>query len=209
MTNKKTKISSLKQFDNEFYQNGKESILGIDEVGRGCLAGPVVIAGVIVKKDFYDQRINDSKKLTKKLIIELSELIKDHSIAFEIVFIEPGVIDQLNILKATILGVEQVIASLKSKSTTILVDYLYKGYENNDITMIKKGDATSFSIACASILAKNARDQYMKKMSTIYPFYGFETNVGYPTKKHYQMIEKYGITPLHRRSFRLTSKSYQ
>lgn len=177
---------------------------GCDEVGRGCLCGPVVAAAVIVGKKFNHNLINDSKKLTSKIRKELDVYIRENAIDFAIAEVSPAFIDQHNILNASIHAMHLALDQLQIRPELILVDgNRFKPYSFIPHECIVKGDSKVLSIAAASILAKNYRDNLMEKLHKQYPQYGWDTNVGYPTKSHRQAIEKYGITPYHRKSFKL------
>ena len=195
----------LKHYDNhqieeELNNLGFNLIAGTDEVGRGPLAGPVVAASVIMPKGCVIEGVTDSKKIPLKHMEELANKIKELSIAYEIIFIDEETIDKINILEASRKAMETGINSLKVKPDYVLTDAMKL---NIDIPYrdIIHGDQLSFTIACASILAKNARDTYMKNISKLYPEYDFENNVGYPTKKHLEALKKYGVLPIHRKSY--------
>lgn len=177
---------------------------GCDEAGRGCLAGPVFAAAVILSKDFYHPFLRDSKKLNHHQREELFQFIKTHAIDYKISRVTPGKIDEINILNASILAMHKSLDGLKSRPELILVDgNRFKPYGKIPFECIIKGDDKYFSIAAASILAKVSRDNYMKRMAKKYPLYAWETNMGYPTPFHKQSILDHGISPLHRKSFRL------
>lgn len=186
---------TLKEFDLSFLETGVEFIAGFDEAGRGPICGPVAAAGVVIKKDFYHPLINDSKQLTEKERIELFPLIIANSLAYSIVFISPQDIDRINILEASRLGMEKALDEILSSGQRVdlcLTDYMKLHTPIRTIAM-KKGDATSFSIACASILAKVARDQEMVRLGRQFPQYELERHKGYPTRRHLELIEKFGI----------------
>lgn len=177
---------------------------GCDEVGRGCLCGPVVAAAVIIDENFDIPFINDSKKLTPKKRAELDVLIREKAIDFAIAEVSPEHIDQHNILNASIYAMHLALDQLKIRPDLILVDgNRFKTYQNIPHECIIKGDGKVLSIAAASILAKNYRDNLMLQFHEEYPEYAWNKNAGYPTKAHREAIEKYGITPLHRKSFKL------
>jgi ribonuclease HII len=177
---------------------------GCDEAGRGCLAGPVVAAAVILPKKFKHPVLNDSKKLTAKQRIMLRDLIISSAIDWKVAFIDNDEIDQLNILRASIKAMHIAIEGLKKEPGFLLIDgnrfYPYKKIRHQTII---KGDGLYFSIAAASVLAKTFRDEYMEKIHLEYPVYNWTKNKGYPTKEHRLAITKYGITPYHRKSFHL------
>lgn len=177
---------------------------GTDEAGRGCLAGPVFAAAVILPENFSHPFLRDSKKLNATQRDELYELIKAQAIAYAIKPIAPKKIDSINILNASIMAMHKSLDALKIKPDFILVDgNKFKPYSKIPFQCIIKGDDKYNSIAAASILAKVSRDRYMKKMSKKYPSYSWDTNMGYPTRAHRKGIEQFGITPLHRKTFKL------
>ena len=177
---------------------------GVDEAGRGCLAGPVTAAAVILKHEFKHKLINDSKKLNKISREKLSKIIKENSIAYSIEFINAKVIDEINILNASILAMHTFIKNLHVKPEFLIVDgNRFKKYKDIPHKTIIKGDGKYLNIASASILAKHARDTYMKKISNRFPNYYWFKNKGYPTKQHRKSIKEYGITKYHRKSFKL------
>jgi ribonuclease HII len=178
---------------------------GVDEAGRGCLAGPVVAAAVILPKDYQHAHLTDSKQLAKKQREKLREEIEKEAISFGIALASPQEIDQFNILHASILAMHRAIDLLATKPELLLIDgrYFKPTYPNTPHHCIVKGDGLYLSIAAASILAKTERDRLMEAYSLAYPHYGWETNAGYPTKAHYAALKQHGITGLHRKSFRL------
>jgi ribonuclease HII len=177
---------------------------GCDEAGRGCLAGPVFAAAVILPKDFYHPLLNDSKKLSAKQREKLRPIIEREAIAWSVAAISPQEIDELNILRASITGMHRALDNLRVTPESILVDG-NKFYKYKDIphTCVVKGDGKYAPIAAASILAKTHRDEYMLKLAKEYPQYGWEKNMGYPTPGHIQAIIDHGYTPHHRKSFHL------
>lgn len=178
--------------------------VGCDEVGRGCLAGPVVAAAVILPQDFNHELLNDSKKLTEKQRLLIQNEIEKNAIEYAIAEVSNEEIDKINILKASFLAMHKALDQLESNFEFILVDgNRFNPYKAFAHQCIVKGDGKFTSIAAASILAKNYRDNLMKKYAIEYPGYDWESNVGYPTKKHREGIVKKGVTPLHRRSFQL------
>lgn len=180
---------------------------GCDEVGRGCLAGPVVAAAVILPTDYHNPWINDSKKLKKSNREELIEEIKYKSIAWAIGEASVAEIDQINILNASFLAMERAIGQLKIQPDHLLIDgNRWKSNLDIDYTCVIKGDGKLTSIAAASILAKVYRDRLMEDLAEEFPHYGWERNVGYPTPAHRQGIQQYGKTIWHRSSFRLLPK---
>lgn len=190
----------MKEFETELYNNGINFIAGIDEVGRGPLVGPVVTAAVILPKDFYDERINDSKKLTEKKRELLYDVIMENAISVGIGISNEDVIDEINILNATKRAMLEAVNNLNVKPEHLLIDAVKL---NTDIpqTSIIKGDAKSESIAAASIIAKVTRDRMMVELDKIHPEYDFKHNKGYGTKRHIEAIRKYGIIKEHRKTF--------
>lgn len=190
----------MKEFETELYNNGINFIAGIDEVGRGPLVGPVVTAAVILPKDFYDERINDSKKLTEKKRELLYDVIMENAISVGIGISSEDVIDEINILNATKRAMLEAVNNLSVKPEHLLIDAVKL---NTDIpqTSIIKGDAKSESIAAASIIAKVTRDRMMIELDKMHPEYDFKHNKGYGTKKHIEAIRKYGIIKEHRKTF--------
>lgn len=190
----------MKEFETELYNNGINFIAGIDEVGRGPLMGPVVTAAVILPKDFYDERINDSKKLTEKKRELLYDVIMENAISVGIGISSEDVIDEINILNATKRAMLEAVNNLSVKPEHLLIDAVKL---DTDIpqTSIIKGDAKSESIAAASIIAKVTRDRMMIELDKIHPEYDFKHNKGYGTKKHIEAIRKYGIIKEHRKTF--------
>ena len=177
---------------------------GTDEAGRGCLAGPVTAAAVILPPDYTNGILNDSKQLTHSLRDKLAEEIKREALAYAVADIDPETIDQINILKASIMGMHKALDKLEQVPSLILVDgnkfYSYKKIRHQ--CMIK-GDARFMSIAAASILAKTHRDRYMAALHEEYPVYNWKQNKGYPTIEHRKAIANFGPTKYHRKSFRL------
>ena len=184
-------------------KNGNTLIAGVDEVGRGPLAGPVVCACVIMPLDDLIDGVDDSKKLSEKKREVFSELIKEKAIAYSISEIDEKRIDEINILNATKECMVNAVNSLKVKPEVLLVDALKLDGVDNSIKQIPiiKGDATSYNIACASIIAKVYRDNLMVQLDKKYPGYEFAKNKGYGTKKHIEAIKEFGITPVHRKTF--------
>ena len=196
------RLKQLKQIEEEIYNTGVETICGIDEAGRGPLAGPVVVAAVIMPRDSFIEGVNDSKKVSEKKRELLYDLITKEAIAWGVGIIDQKEIDRINILNATKEGLTTAIKNLEVKPDRIIVDAL-KGIDTLGIpyTYIIKGDAKCYSIAAASIIAKVTRDRIMRQWDEIYPQYGFEKHKGYGTAMHMQAIREYGLCPLHRRSF--------
>ena len=190
----------MKEYEIELYKQGINYIAGIDEVGRGPLIGPVVTAAVILPKDFYDERINDSKKLTEKKRELLYDVIMENAISVGIGMSTNEVIDEINILEATKKAMLEAINNLSITPEHLLIDAV-KLDTKIPQTPIIKGDAKSLSIAAASIIAKVTRDRMLIEMDKKYPEYDFKHNKGYGTKKHIEAIYKYGVLKEHRRSF--------
>lgn len=177
---------------------------GTDEAGRGCLAGPVTAAAVILKSGFQSEIINDSKQLSEKKRELLRPIIEKQAFSYAVVHIQPEEIDRINILNASILGMHYALDKLQCPPEFIIVDgNKFKNYHEIPHQCIIKGDGKYLSIAAASILAKTYRDQYMNKIHQEFPMYQWNKNKGYPTKAHRQAIRKYGSTKYHRKSFRL------
>ena len=188
-------------FEQRLRFDGYKSVCGIDEAGRGPLAGPVCVAAVILPEDVNLPGLNDSKKLSAKKREELFELIKLQALAFNIVFVDEKIIDEMNILKATLLGMKQAKGGLKIKPDIVLVDGNTKPDLECKTECIVKGDSKVSSIAAASILAKVSRDKFMEELALKYPGYFFEKHKGYGTKEHYEAINKLGICAAHRQTF--------
>ena len=177
---------------------------GCDEAGRGCLAGSVYAAAVILPDDYQNDLLNDSKQLTEKRRYQLREIIERDAVAWAVGIVTPEEIDKINILNASILAMHRALDQLKVRPEAIIVDgNRFKPYNNIPHTTIVKGDGKYLSIAAASILAKTYRDDYMNQLAEEYPQYDWLSNKGYPTKKHRDAIRQYGITPYHRKSYNL------
>ncbi len=177
---------------------------GCDEAGRGCLAGSVYAAAVILPTDYINADLNDSKKLTEKQRYKLRETIEHDALAWAVGVVTSDEIDKINILNASILAMHRALDALKLCPEAVIVDgNRFKPYRNLPHTTIVKGDGKFLAIAAASILAKTYRDDYMNKLAEEYPQYDWQSNKGYPTKKHREAIRQYGITPYHRRSYNL------
>ena len=185
------------------YYEGKIEA-GCDEAGRGCLAGSVYAAAVILPPDYQNELLNDSKQLTEKKRYQLREIIERDAVAWAVGIVTPEEIDQINILNASILAIHRALDQLKVRPEAIIVDgNRFKPYQQIPATTIVKGDGKYLSIAAASILAKTYRDDYMNQLALEYPQYDWLSNKGYPTKKHRDAIRQNGITPYHRRSYNL------
>jgi ribonuclease HII len=184
-----------------FHTEGKLEV-GLDEVGRGCLAGPVVASAVILPTDFDYDIVKDSKKLSEKKRKEAYELIKEHAIEYSISFVDAKSIDKFNILQATMAAMHNCLDKLESNPNHILVDgNTFNTYEDVLHTCVVKGDNKFYSIAAASILAKVTRDEYMKEQHEKFPMYKWDSNKGYGSKVHREAIVEEGISPLHRKTF--------
>lgn len=177
-------------------------VAGVDEAGRGVLAGPVVTAAVILPKDFDNELIKDSKKLSEKKRKQAYDIIIESAIDYSVDFVGPDFVDDMNILQATMFGMHKSLSNLKTIPEHILVDGNYfNGYKDINHTCVIKGDNTYYSIAAASILAKVTRDEYMKNLHKEHPKYKWESNKGYGSKDHIQSIKEHGPTPHHRMTF--------
>ena len=180
---------------------------GCDEAGRGCLAGAVFAAAVILPKGFICEKLNDSKQLTEKERYALRPLIEEQALAWAVGIVDQKEIDEINILNASFLAMQRAVASLKTRPQHLLIDgNRFRKYEDIPHTCVVKGDGKLLPIAAASVLAKTYRDDYMLNLHREYPLYDWDHNKGYPTKKHREAIDKYGVTPYHRLTFNLTDK---
>ena len=185
------------------YYEGKIEA-GCDEAGRGCLAGSVYAAAVILPDGYQNELLNDSKQLSEKKRYQLREIIERDAVAWAVGIVTPEEIDQINILNASILAMHRALDQLKVRPEAIIVDgNRFKPYKKLPHTTIVKGDGKYLAIAAASILAKTYRDDYMNQLAEEYPQYDWLSNNGYPTKKHREAIKQFGITPYHRRSYNL------
>lgn len=189
------------EYENKALEQGFEIICGIDEAGRGPLAGPVYAAAVILPKGHIIEGVNDSKKLSEKKREQLFDKILDECVSFGIGIADEKEIDEINILQATFLAMRRAVDNLSVKPDIALIDGNKKPGLDIEQWDIVKGDSKSASISAASILAKVSRDRYMLEMAEKYPEYQFEKHKGYGTKLHYEMIEKYGVSPIHRKTF--------
>ncbi|MBF1630447.1 MAG: ribonuclease HII [Prevotella sp.] len=177
---------------------------GCDEAGRGCLAGSVYAAAVILPNNYENDMLNDSKKLSAKKRYVLREIIERDALAWAVGIVTPEEIDRINILNASFLAMHRALDQLETHPEAIIIDgNRFKPYRDLPFTTIVKGDGKYLSIAAASILAKTYRDDYMLSLAEEYPQYDWQSNMGYPTKKHREAIRKYGITPFHRKSYNL------
>ena len=196
------RLEKLKEIEKDLNSKGFNKICGIDEAGRGPLAGPVVVAAVVMPNHSMIEGVNDSKKVSEKKREKLYDEITNNAIAWGVAIIDQKEIDDINILNATKKGLTQALMQLSEKPDIILVDAL-TGIDTLGIPYqsIIKGDAKSYSIAAASIIAKVTRDRIMRQWDEIYPEYGFEKHKGYGTKAHIEVIKNNGICPIHRKSF--------
>ena len=185
-----------------FYEGKIEA--GCDEAGRGCLAGSVYAAAVILPDGYQNELLNDSKQLSEKKRYQLREIIERDAVAWAVGIVTPAEIDRINILNASILAMHRALDQLKVRPEAIIVDgNRFKPYQKLPHTTIVKGDGKYLAIAAASILAKTYRDDYMNQLAKEYPQYDWLSNKGYPTKKHREAIKQFGITPYHRKSYNL------
>ena len=196
------RLLKIKEIDEEFFKKGIKYIAGIDEAGRGPLAGPVVVACVIMPEDSMIEGVNDSKKISEKKREKLYDLLLEEAVSYGIGIVNQEEIDEINILRATKKALTMALTQMEIKPNVILVDAL-TGIDTLGIPYksIIKGDANSYSIAAASIIAKVTRDRIMREWDKVYPEYGFAGHKGYGTAKHIEAIKQYGLCPLHRRSF--------
>lgn len=186
-----------------YYEQGRVEA-GCDEAGRGCLAGSVYAAAVILPSDYHNERLNDSKKLTARQRYALRQDIERDAVAWAVGVVTPQEIDQINILNASILAMHRALDQLQVRPEAIIVDgNRFKPYRDLPHTTIVKGDGKYLSIAAASILAKTYRDDEMVRLAQEYPDYDWQHNMGYPTRKHREAIRQHGVTPYHRRTFNL------
>lgn len=195
------RIKRLKKFEYLYYDKGAKYIAGIDEVGRGPLAGPVYACAVILPIDCIIRGVDDSKKLSSGKRETLSEQIRENAICFAIGFCDEKTIDEVNILNATYMAMKQAVEKLRIRPQALLIDAVrIPGLDIFQVPIIK-GDSLSFSIAAASIVAKVERDRVMESLHMQYPEYNFSSNKGYGTKEHIEAIKKYGPCPIHRKTF--------
>ena len=201
----KQKLIDMSVYEKQLYAGGITTVAGVDEVGRGPLAGPVLAACAVLPADWDIPGLDDSKKLSEKKRNEMFQIISDRALAIGIGMEDNNTIDEINILNATKQAMRQAVAEAEKQLGEaighILVDAVTIDGIDNEQTAIIKGDAKSISIAAASIIAKVTRDNMMKKYALEYPHYAFESNKGYGTKAHYQGINEHGITPIHRKTF--------
>lgn len=189
------------EYENTAYADGYEIVCGVDEAGRGPLAGPVYAAAVILPKGHIIEGVNDSKKLSEKKRDELFDKVIDECVAYSVGIATEQEIDEINILQATFLAMRRAVEGLNVKPDIALIDGNKTPGLDIEQRAIVKGDGKSANIAAASIIAKVSRDRYMLEMAEKYPEYQFEKHKGYGTKLHYEMLEKYGVSPIHRKTF--------
>lgn len=186
------------------YYNENLIEAGCDEAGRGCLAGSVYAAAVILPKDYRNDALNDSRRLSASRRYKLREEIMRDAVAWAVGVVTPSEIDEINILNASILAMHRAVDQLSVRPQALIIDgNRFRPYQDLPYTTIVKGDGKYQSVAAASILAKTFRDDYMKELHEQYPFYGWNRNAGYPTREHREAIREHGITPYHRKTFNL------
>jgi ribonuclease HII len=194
-------------FEQQFYSENIKFIVGCDEAGRGCLSGPVVAAAFILPPDFQNAILNDSKQLSDKQRRLLRPIIEKEAIAYSVAFVNNEEIDKINILQASFLAMNNAVKGLSITPELLLIDgNRFKNQTEIPFQCVVKGDSLYQSIAAASILAKTYRDDYMLEIHKEYPQYQWNKNMGYPTKLHRKAIEEHGITPFHRKTFRLSNQ---
>ena len=201
-------INGLYAYDNQQRQLYGNNLCGVDEAGRGPLAGPVVVAAVILPCNLKIENLNDSKLLSDSQREKIFEVIVKEAVCFNIEYIDNNTIDKINILNATFMGMEKAVNSLPVRPDIILIDGNHVPCSIKDAKPVIKGDSLSASIAAASILAKVSRDRYMIEISSLYPQYEFTKHKGYATKLHYERINEFGISTVHRKSFLRKSNRY-
>lgn len=193
-------FQEMQHFERQAYREGASAIAGVDEVGRGPLAGPVVAAAVILPKTIEDLGFEDSKKLSPAKRALIYRLIQEKALAIGVGIVDAEVIDRINIYQASRLAMQQAVSELKQQPDYLLIDAMKIDVATPQIGIVK-GDAKSISIAAASIVAKEVRDQMMVEFDLLYPGYDFANNAGYGTKKHLEGLERFGISPIHRRTY--------
>lgn len=194
-------MTNMWEIENSYFSRGIQNICGVDEAGRGPLAGPVCAAAVILPPNIDIPGLNDSKKLTDKRRRELAPIIKNYALAYGIAFANEKEIDEINILQATFLAMERAIGQLEVKPELVLIDGNRQKDFGLPVKTVVHGDSLSASIAAASILAKVTRDDFMEDLAQQFPQYGFEIHKGYGTKAHYAALVQYGPCPIHRTTF--------
>lgn len=197
----KMRVKNLYKFENELYEEGYNLIAGVDEAGRGSLVGPAIVAAVILPKNIYLPKLNDSKKISANVREKLFDEITECAISYSAVEVGIEEIDNLNIYQAILLGMKEAVQNLSTQPEFVLTDAMKVDFENIESRSIIHGDALSASIAAASIIAKVTRDKLADDWSKEYPEYGFEHNRGYGTKLHIDAINNFGFCPLHRKTF--------
>lgn len=203
----KAQFKEMMQYEQEQYHLGKQYIAGIDEAGRGPLAGPVVAAAVILSKDFYLEGLNDSKKIPEKKRNLFFEYIQTHAISYGVGIVDSQTIDEINIYQATKLAMREAIEQLNPEPEHVLIDAVKLDGLRGTSEAITKGDQKSVTIAAASIIAKVTRDRLMLEMHDKHPEYKFDSNMGYGTKDHLEAIQKFGVTAYHRKTFAPISRT--
>lgn len=202
LLDERERVLSLYQYERQAWRDGFEFVAGVDEAGRGTLAGPVVVAAVILPHELFLEYLNDSKQVTEKRREILFQEIREKALCYSVSVIDNEIIDKINILQATKLGMHRAIEQLKNpKPNKILIDAVKLNLSIPSLSLIK-GDSLSASIAAASILAKVTRDHLMQEYDKKFPEYGFAKHKGYGTKEHLQAIEKFGACPIHRLTFK-------
>ena len=197
----RARVSNLYRYEDDARSQGYKLIAGVDEVGRGSLVGPVLVAAVILPPDFYFAKLNDSKKISARVREKLCDEIKSAAVAYSCAEVSIEEVDTLNVYQATILGMRRAVAALNPQPDFVLTDAMKVDFGGIENLAIIRGDTLSASIAAASIVAKVTRDKLADEWSKIYPDYGFEKNRGYGTKFHRDAIKLLGPTPIHRKSF--------
>ena len=195
------RVAAMYEYERQANAEGYDLIAGVDEAGRGPLAGPVAVAAVILPRELYLPFLNDSKKLSEKRRETLYDMIREQAVAYSVVLVDREIIDKDNIYEATKNGMYDAILKLSQKPDKVLIDAMPLDKLPIPSISIVKGDAKSASIAAASVLAKVTRDRFMREMDKVYPEYGFKNHKGYGTKAHIEAIKKYGPCPLHRETF--------
>lgn len=203
-----TDVINMYQYEEELIDDGINLIAGVDEAGRGPIAGPVVIASCILPVNYRIPGLNDSKQLSKKKREELYKEIVKHAVSYKIIFVSAKEVDESNIYSVTQEAMKEALLSLEVKPEYALIDFMPIKDIDIPTKSITHGDALSASIAAASILAKVSRDEYMAKMDIKYPNYGFKKHKGYGTKLHLEALEKFGPTPIHRKTYSPVSKFF-
>lgn len=202
LLDERERVLSLYQYERQAWRDGFEFVAGVDEAGRGTLAGPVVVAAVILPHELFLEYLNDSKQVTEKRREILFQEIREKALCYSVSVIDNEIIDKINILQATKLGMHRAIEQLQNpKPNKILIDAVKLNLSIPSLSLIK-GDSLSASIAAASILAKVTRDHLMQEYDKKFPEYGFAKHKGYGTKEHLQAIEKFGACPIHRLTFK-------